>query len=72
VSVSDLGRDFTEAAPRPHACYAAAYFAEVLRNSPYAGQVRLSDLAAIASGAASRTGDPAISALADLIGRAGG
>jgi Ca-activated chloride channel family protein len=71
VSVSDLNSDFTEAAPRLQACYAAAYFAENLRQSPYANQTRMSDLASIAADAARRTGDQSVSDLAALINRVG-
>jgi Ca-activated chloride channel homolog len=71
VSVAQLGRDFAEAPPRLQMCYAAAYFAEVLRHSPYGDQVRLGDLAQIASRAADGTGDPDVADLADLIRRAG-
>jgi Ca-activated chloride channel family protein len=71
VSVGDLDQDFDEAAPRLQACYAAAYFAESLRDSPYGDEVRMPDLAEIASGAAGRTGDPALSDLATLISRVG-
>lgn len=71
VSVSDLNSDFAEAAPRFQACYTAAYFAEKLRQSPYADQTRMSDLASIATDAARRTGDRSVSDLADLINRVG-
>ena len=37
VTVADLARDFAAAAPRLRVCYAAAYFAEVLRSSRYGG-----------------------------------
>jgi Ca-activated chloride channel family protein len=72
VVVSDLGDGFAEAAPRLRMDYAAAYFAESLRRSPYGGEVNLNDLAAIASSAAERTGDPAVADLATLIRRANG
>jgi Ca-activated chloride channel family protein len=52
-------------------CYTAAYFAEVLRGSQYGKEVRLSDLAEIASGAASATDDRDVAELADLVRRAG-
>jgi Ca-activated chloride channel family protein len=71
VSVSDLNRDFAEAAPLLQACYAAAYFAEKLRQSPYANQARLTDLASIAADAGRRTGDQSVSDLAALINRVG-
>ncbi len=72
VSVADLGGSFTEAVPRLQVCYAAAYFAEALRRSPYGAEVRLGDLAEIAARAATRTGDPDVADLARLIGRAAG
>jgi Ca-activated chloride channel family protein len=71
ISVSNLNNDFAEAAPRFQACYAAAYFAENLRQSPYANEARLNDLASIATGAARQTGDQAVSDLATLINRVG-
>jgi len=70
IYVNDLDADFIDAAPRLQVCYAAAYFAEVLRGSPYGRQVDLRDLAVIAANAAEATGDPAVTALADTIGRA--
>jgi Ca-activated chloride channel family protein len=70
VSVADLGGAFEEAAPRLQVCYAVAYFAEALRRSPYGAEVRLGDLARIASRAASRTGDRNVADLAQLIGKA--
>jgi Ca-activated chloride channel family protein len=71
VTVADLGAAFDEASPRLQVCYAAAYFAEVLRHSPYGGQVNLGDLARIASGAAGRRDDTDVADLADLFRRAG-
>jgi Ca-activated chloride channel family protein len=70
IYVNDLDADFANAAPRLQVCYAAAYFAEVLRGSPYGHQVDLRDLAVIAASAAEATDDPAVTALADTIGRA--
>jgi Ca-activated chloride channel homolog len=72
VAVADLGDGLAEAAPRLRVDYAAAYFAESLRRSPYGGEVNLSDLAAVASSAAERTDDPAVAELATLIRRANG
>jgi len=69
VTVNDLNGDFVEAAARLQACYTAAYFAEYLRESPYANQTRMSDLAAITADAARRTGDQSVSYLAALISR---
>jgi Ca-activated chloride channel family protein len=71
VTVAELDRPFTGAAPRLQVCYAAAYFAEVLRHSPYGGEVSLGELAGIAAQAAQRTGDPDVADLADVIRHAG-
>jgi Ca-activated chloride channel family protein len=70
VSVGGLATGFEAAAPRLRLCYAAAYFAEVLRRSPHAGEVRLTDLAQIADEVAARTDDREITELATLIRRA--
>ena len=70
VSVADLGRAFAEAAPRLQVCYAAAYFAEVLRQSPYGAEVNPGDLGSVAARAAARTDDPDVIDLAELIRRA--
>jgi len=70
VTVSDLGTPLAEASPRLRVSYAAAYFAEFLRHSPYAEDVNLTALAAIADRAAAETGDPAVADLADTIRRA--
>jgi Ca-activated chloride channel family protein len=70
VNVDDLQTGFASASPRLQICYAAAFFAEVLRHDATADQVRLSDLQAIAAGAAASTEDPAVRDLADIIGRA--
>jgi Ca-activated chloride channel family protein len=75
VSTADLSTGFTGAAPSLRACYSAGYFAEVLRHSPFAAQVRLSDLANIASAAADAlsaagTGGTAVTELAGTIRRA--
>jgi Ca-activated chloride channel family protein len=67
VGVSDLGAAFTAAPVRLQVDYAAAYFAESLRRSPYGAQVALPDLAAIASSAADRTEDSAVADLAAVI-----
>jgi Ca-activated chloride channel family protein len=70
IGVADLGGDFAGASPRLQVAYAAAYFAESLRRSPYGAEVSLSALAAIAAGAADRTDDAAVADLAGLIRRA--
>lgn len=70
VFTGSLDVPFVQASSRLQVCYAAAYFAEVLRGSQYGAEVRLSDLADIASRAAEQTGDPAVATLADTILRA--
>ncbi|WP_432982529.1 YfbK domain-containing protein [Dactylosporangium sp. CA-233914] len=64
VTVGALDRDFAGAPAPVRVCYAAAYFAEVLRASRYAGEVRLTDLRGIAreAGESAQVRD-----LADLI-----
>jgi Ca-activated chloride channel family protein len=71
VTVAELDRSFTAAPPRLRVCYAAAYFAEALRHSPYGGEVHLADLARIASGAADQIEDADVTDLASVIRRAG-
>jgi Ca-activated chloride channel family protein len=71
VKVGDLGGDFAGASPRLQVCYAAAYFAESLRRSPFAREVRLADLATVADDAFHATDDPQVSELAELIRRSG-
>ena len=70
IFVADLDVAFADASPRLQVCYAAGYFAEVLRDSPYAHEVRLPDLAEIAANAAAWTEDPAVDNLTDTIRRA--
>ncbi len=69
ISVSDLSGGFAGASPRLKVCYVAAYFAEVLRQSPYAEEVRLSDLEVLAEDAFAATDDPQIAELRELIHR---
>ncbi len=69
VTVSDLDAVFASASPRLRIDYAAGFFAEVLRDSPYGRQVRLADLFAIAEAAARQTEDAQVAELADLIRR---
>jgi Ca-activated chloride channel family protein len=71
VTVADLDRGFNNASPRLRVDYAAGFFAEVLRHSPYGQNIRLNDLAAIADDAARQTDDDQAAELADLIRRAG-
>jgi len=72
VTVADLGGSFADAAPRLQVCYAAAWFAEALRHSPYGTEVGLGDLAQIAARAAGRTDDADVADLAEVIRRAAG
>jgi Ca-activated chloride channel family protein len=70
VNADDLQAEFASTSPRLQVCYAAAFFAEVLRHDATADQVNLTDLQAIAAGAAASTEDPQVRDLADIIGRA--
>jgi len=70
VTEVNLADEFTASRPRLRQCYAAAYFAEVLRGSRLGGQVRLPDLARIADGVAQATEDADVTELAALIRQA--
>ncbi len=70
VYTTDLDVPFEVAAVGIQVCYAAAFFAEALRGSPYGTHVQLADLAAIADDAAYTNEDPAAAALAETIRRA--
>ncbi len=72
VLASELRGGFAGASPRLKVCYAAAFFAEVLRQGPGADQVSLDDLASVADDAYRATEDPQVRELADLIRRSGG
>jgi Ca-activated chloride channel family protein len=75
VLLRDIDRGFESASPRLQVCYVAAYFAEVLRSSPYAGEVRLADLTEIARRAADATEDRDVDGLVEVVrayGRLGG
>ncbi|MEV0155644.1 von Willebrand factor type A domain-containing protein [Micromonospora sp. NPDC050686] len=67
VSVADLDRDFAAASPRLRTCYAAAWFAQALRDGADGGQVRLDDLAVIADRAAEATEDAEVRELGRVI-----
>ena len=67
LTVADLSSRFDAAGPRLRMCYAAGYFAEVLRG---AGAVSLDSLGTVARRAGEDTGDRAVDDLASLIGRA--
>jgi Ca-activated chloride channel family protein len=69
ITVRDLGGDFGGASPRLRVDYTAAYFAEVLRRSPYGDEVNLGDLARISEDAFHATDDPQVDDLAELITR---
>ena len=70
ITVGELDVAFGTASPWLRVAYAAGYFAEVLRASPYGRDVRLADLAAIAEAAAVETEDASVAELAQLIRRA--
>lgn len=65
VTVASLDRQFSSAAPQVQVCYTAAYFAEVLRASRYAEEVRLDDLLQLAKQLAE--GDKQVAELSDVI-----
>ena len=65
VTVASLDREFSSVAPQMQVCYTAAYFAEVLRASRYAEEVRLDDLLRLARDLAE--GDKQVAELADVI-----
>jgi Ca-activated chloride channel family protein len=67
VLVSDVDRPFESVSPRLRVCYVAAFFAEVLRASSYASEVRLNDLADLGRRAADATEDTDVDALVELI-----
>jgi hypothetical protein len=69
VTVADLDRGFAAAALGLRVSCVAAFFAEILRRSPYAGDVELGDLAGIADAVARQTDDSNVAELADLIRR---
>lgn len=67
VTASELDVAFDAASPRLRVAYAAGFFAEVLRASPYGHGIHLSDLAFIAEQAYRETEDPQVAELAELI-----
>ncbi len=67
VSIGELDQPFASASPRLRVDYAAGFFAEVLRRSPYGESVRLADLAEIVQGAANQTEDAQVVELGELI-----
>jgi Ca-activated chloride channel family protein len=71
ITASELDVSFGSASPRLRVDYAAGFFAEVLRQSPYGQDIRLNDLAAIAEQAYRETEDAQVAELAQLILRSG-
>jgi Ca-activated chloride channel homolog len=69
ITAAALTGDFAGASPRLQVCYVAGFFAELLRDSPYAEQVSARDLQAEAEQAFHATDDPQVAELADLIRR---
>ncbi len=69
ITVNDLDVSFASASPRLRVDYAAGFFAEVLRESPYGHDVRLDDLAAVVEAAADQTEDTQVAELGRLIRR---
>ncbi|NUT37977.1 MAG: DUF3520 domain-containing protein [Hamadaea sp.] len=67
VSVADVAGGFGGADPHLRLAYAAAFFAEALRSSSYAAEVRLAELAEIAGDAAAELRDPKADELAEAI-----
>ncbi len=70
IDVFALRGDFEAASPRLRVCYAAAFFAEVLRGDRDSARLRLADLRVVAMGAYAATEDSQVRDLGDLIGRA--
>jgi Ca-activated chloride channel homolog len=67
VSAEEISGPFTEADPHLRVAYAAAFFAETLKSSTYAAEVRLPELAAIAADANDELNDSKVDELADAI-----
>lgn len=70
IAVDDLSADFATAEPRLRVCYAAAFFAVVLRGGKDGTDVHLDDLATIADLAGRGLDDTAVDNLVNLIRRA--
>jgi Ca-activated chloride channel family protein len=70
IFVGELQGEFVAASARLRVCYAAAFFAEVLRGDRDMASVRLTDLRSVAAAAYDTTEDPQVRDLADMIGRA--
>jgi Ca-activated chloride channel family protein len=69
VDVRGIDGSFDSASARLRVDYAAGFFAEVLRLSPYGEQIQLADLAAIVETAAEETEDSQVAELGQLIRR---
>lgn len=67
VSAADVAGGFGGADPHLRLAYAAAFFAEALRSSSYAAEVRLAELAEVAEDAAAQLRDPKADELAEAI-----
>jgi Ca-activated chloride channel family protein len=70
VTVAALDKAFAESPAPLQVCYAAAYLAEILRNSQFATEVRLPDLLEIVSGLRQTTDDNRVAELANVISAA--
>lgn len=70
VSVGDVSTAFTRSDPHLRLAYAAAFFAETLKSTPYATGVRLPELEAIAADANEELNDPKVDELVRAIGGA--
>ncbi len=67
LAVGDIDGSMAAASPWLRVDYAAGFFAEVLRESPYGRDVRLDSLAATVEAAARQTEDAQVAELAKLI-----
>jgi Ca-activated chloride channel family protein len=70
VSVGDVAGGFGSGDPHLRLAYAAAFFAEILKSTPYATGVRLSELETIAADANEDLNDPKVGELVRAIGGA--
>jgi Ca-activated chloride channel family protein len=70
IAGSELDGELARASARLRVDYVAAFFAEVLRQSPYGSEVRLGDLRSLADATYGDTEDPQVKELAMLISRA--
>jgi len=70
VTVADLSGGFRSADPHLRVAYAAAFFAEALKTSRYAGEVQLDQLSQIAADANDELRDPKVDELVEAIAAA--